>query len=93
MNKYELLVILSAEADDATKDALVSKIQSLIETKGGKVESVDKWGVRKYAYPINYKKEGYYVLFNVEANAQVPAEVEKQLNITDNVVRLMFVKK
>lgn len=93
MNKYELLVILSAEADDATKDALVSKIQSLIETKGGKVESVDKWGVRKYAYPINYKKEGYYVLFNVEANANVPAEVEKQLNITDNVVRLMFVKK
>ncbi len=93
MNKYELLVILSAEADDATKDALVNKIQSLIETKGGKVESVDKWGVRKYAYPINYKKEGYYVLFNVEANANVPAEVEKQLNITDNVVRLMFVRK
>ena len=93
MNKYELLVILSAEADDATKEALVNKIQSLIETKGGKVESVDKWGVRKYAYPINYKKEGYYVLFNVEANANVPAEVEKQLNITDNVVRLMFVRK
>lgn len=93
MNKYELLVILSAEADDATKEALISKIQSLIETKGGKVESVDKWGNRKYAYPINYKKEGYYVLFNLEANAEIPAEVEKQLNITDNVVRLMFVRK
>ena len=93
MNKYELLVILSAEADDATKEALMSKIQSLIETKGGKVESVDKWGVRKYAYPINYKKEGYYVLFNIEVPANVPSEVEKQLNITDNVVRLMFVRK
>lgn len=93
MNKYELLVILSAEADDATKDALVSKIQTMIETKGGKVESVDKWGVRKYAYPINYKKEGYYVLFNIEVPANVPGEVEKVLNITDNVVRLMFVRK
>lgn len=93
MTKYELLTILSAEADDATKDALVEKIQSMIESKGGKVENVDKWGVRKFAYPINYKKEGYYVLFNLEAPENVPAEVEKVLNITDNFVRLMFVKK
>lgn len=93
MNKYELLVILSAEIDDAAKLSLVEKIQTLIETKGGKVENVDKWGVKKFAYPINYKKEGYYVLFNLEAPANVPGEVEKVLNITDNVVRLMFVKK
>ena len=93
MNKYELLVILSAEADDATKEALINKIQSMIEAKSGKVENVDKWGVRKYAYPINYKKEGYYVLFNVEVPAEVPSEIEKQLNITDNVVRQMFVRK
>lgn len=93
MNKYEMLVILSAEIDDAAKEALTNKIQSMIEAKGGKVESVDKWGVKKYAYPINYKREGYYVLLNVEAPAEVPAIVEKQLNITENVVRLMFVRK
>ena len=93
MNKYELLVILSAEQDDAAKDALVEKIQGLIEAKGGKVESVDKWGVKKFAYPINYKKEGYYVLINFEAEKNVPNEVEKVLNITDNVVRQMYVAK
>ena len=93
MNKYELLVILSAEIDDANKDAMVEKIQNLVESKGGKVDNVDKWGVKKYAYPINYKKEGYYVLFNLEAPASALAEVEKVLNITDNVVRQMFVKK
>lgn len=93
MNKYELLVILSAETDDATREALIEKIKATLETKGGKVENVDKWGVKKYAYPINYKKEGFYVLFNLEAPANVPAEVEKLMNITDNVVRLMFVKK
>jgi small subunit ribosomal protein S6 len=93
MNKYELLVILSAQADDAANDALVEKVQSIIESKGIKVESVDKWGVKKFAYKINYKDEGVYVLFNVEADGACLAETQKLLNITDNVVRAMFSKK
>ena len=93
MNKYELLVILSAQADDAANDALVEKVQSIIESKGIKVESVDKWGVKKFAYKINYKDEGVYVLFNVEADGACLAETQKLLNITDNVVRVMFSKK
>ena len=93
MNKYELLVILSAQADDAQNDALVEKVQSIVESKGIKVESVDKWGVKKFAYKINYKDEGVYVLFNVEADGTTLAETQKLLNITDNVVRAMFSKK
>ena len=93
MNKYELLVILSAQADDAQNDALVEKVQSIVESKGIKVESVDKWGLKKFAYKINYKDEGVYVLFNVEADGTTLAETQKLLNITDNVVRAMFSKK
>ena len=93
MNKYELLVILSAQVDDAEKEALAEKVKTICESKGATVESVDKWGVRKYAYPINYKNEGYYVLYNLEANAETPREIESVLNITDNVIRHMFVKR
>jgi len=93
MNKYELLVILSAQVDDAEKEALAEKVKTICESKGATIESVDKWGVRKYAYPINYKNEGYYVLYNLEANAETPREIESVLNITDNVVRHMFVKR
>jgi small subunit ribosomal protein S6 len=93
MNKYELLLILSASNEEGDKDALIEKITKLLENKGAKVESVDKWGNKKLAYPINYKDTGYYVLMNIEAPANVPAEVQLQLNITQDVVRASFVRK
>lgn len=93
MSKYELMVIISASIDDEMKEKLVSKIQGLIEANNGTVESVDKWGVRKFAYPINYKTEGYYVVMQLTCEPSVPNAVEKQLLLTENVVRSMFVKK
>ena len=93
MNKYELLLILSASNEEGDKDALIEKVSKLLEAKGATVTSVDKWGNKKLAYPINFKNDGYYVLMNFEANAEVPAEVQKQLNITADVYRAMFVRK
>ena len=93
MNKYELLLILSASNEEGDKDALIEKVAKLLEAKGATVTSVDKWGNKKLAYPINFKNDGYYVLMNVEANAEVPAEVQKQLNITADIYRAMFVRK
>ena len=93
MNKYELLLILSASNEEGDKDAVIEKVTSLLEAKGAKIESVDKWGNKKLAYPINYKDTGYYVLVNLEAEASVPAQVQLQLNITADVVRAMFVRK
>ena len=93
MNKYELLLILSASVEEGDKDALIEKVSKILEAKGATIESVDKWGNKKFAYPINYKTEGFYVLMNVEAPANVPSQVQAQLNITADVVRSMFVRK
>lgn len=93
MNKYELMVILSNKLDDEAKEALINKVKGLIEANKGTVESVDKVGVKKYAYKINYTTEGYYVLMNVECDALVPNLVTKQLRLMEDVVRSMFVKK
>ena len=93
MNKYELLLILSASVEDGDKDALIEKVSKLLEAKGATVTSVDKWGNKKLAYPINFKTDGYYVLMNLEAPANAPQEVQKQLNITQDVYRAMFVRK
>ena len=93
MNKYELLLILSASNEEGDKDALLEKVTKLLETKGAQITSVDKWGNKKLAYPINFKHDGYYVLINFEAQANVPAEVQRQLNITADVYRAMFVRK
>ena len=93
MNKYEVLYIVNASLDDAAKEAAIEKYSALITANGGEVESVDKWGVKKFAYPIDYKNEGYYVLMNFTANPDLPAEMERQMKISDDIIRYMVIRK
>lgn len=92
MNKYQMLFIIDNGIDDEAKDAVVEKFTGLIGELGGTVSAVDKWGTRKYAYPINFKTEGYYVLVNFEANPEAPAEIERQMRIHDKIVRQMITR-
>ena len=59
----------------------------------GTLETLDKWGMRKFAYEINKQSEGYYVLMNVVCDAAAQAEIDRQMGIDDNVVRKMIIKK
>lgn len=96
MNKYELLAIYSASLNDEQKDAIVDKYSKLMEKDGGKVESVNRanpWGLRKLAYPIKYKSEGYYVLYQFEATAETCKNVVSLMRIDENVLRQMCLRK
>ena len=93
MNKYEILYIVDASISDEEKEKVVLSVKNLVESVGGVAEEPDRWGVRKYAYAINYKTEGYYVLMNFEAPEAVPQILESQLLILDGVVRQMTVAK
>ncbi len=93
MNKYELLTILPATLDDAARDAVVDKYVKLIEANKGTMTTINKWGLKKFAYPINYKNEGYYVLLEFEATADVPNTVEQLMRIDESIVRSLCLKK
>lgn len=93
MNKYELLYIISSSATEEQREELIKKFNSMIEKDGGAIENVDKWGMKKLAYPINFKNEGFYVLVNFSSNPTVIKEISSLMNITDAVVRHMFIKK
>ena len=93
MKNYELLYIIEAGVSDEKREEIISKVKALVEDNGGKAGEVDKWGVRKFAYPINYKNEGYYVLMTFEAETTVPQILESQLLITEGVVRHMVTAK
>ena len=92
MRKYDMLYILSTELTDEAKDAIVAKFENVVKENGGTVEKVDKWGVKKLAYPINYKTEGYYVLMTFESDVSLIAELKRVAGITDGILRRLITK-
>ncbi|MBR1747288.1 MAG: 30S ribosomal protein S6 [Clostridia bacterium] len=92
MNNYQLLYIIDNGIGEEETQTVIDKFSALIESLGGTVETIDKWGVRKFAYPIDYKKEGYYVLVKFSAEATVPAEIDRQMRISDKIVRQMITR-
>lgn len=93
MNKYELLYIIESDVAEDKREELIKKFVSYVENKNGTVESIDKWGMKKLAYPINFKNEGYYVLMNITMNPTDVDAMAKLMNITEGIVRQMFVRK
>ena len=92
LNSYETIFIIDAGIEEEERTALQEKFTSLIAANGT-VEAVDEWGKRRLAYLINDEAEGYYVLYNYEANPEFPAELERIAKITDGVLRTLVVKK
>lgn len=93
MKAYELLYIIDASVADDKREEIISKVNNIIANNGGKAEEAEKWGIRKFAYPIAYKNEGYYVLVNFEAPVTLPRVLESQMLIMDGVVRQMITAK
>ena len=92
MAKYETMLITSAALDEEATAALVGKFKTLIENNGT-IDSIDEWGKRRLAYPINDLMEGYYVLMTFTALPGVPAELDRQFRINENVMRSLIVSK
>lgn len=93
MNEYELLTIFSASLTEEQRDAIVNKYSEMIEKNGGKIQGVNKWGVKKFTYPISYKNEGYYVLFNFNSGADLPSQLSSKMNIDEQVMRSLCLRK
>ena len=93
MNKYELAVVVSAKIEDDERAATIEKVKAYIERFGGTITNVDEWGKKRLAYEIQKMKEGYYFFIQFDADATVPAEVEKRVRIMDNVIRFLCVRR
>ena len=94
MNRYELTYIIDAALEETARKELIEKVSALIAANGGEVEKVDEtfWGKRRLAYAINYKTEGWYVLVTMKAPAELPRELERNLQINEDVIRYLVVK-
>ena len=93
MNKYELVLVVNAKIEDDARAAVVDKAKAYVERFGGTVTEVEDWGKKKLAYEIQKMSEGYYYFIQFEAATEVPAAVEQDVRIMDNVLRFLCVKK
>lgn len=91
-NSYETMLIFSVAGGEESVQALLEKFKALV-AEHGELESVDEWGSRKLAYPINDEPEGFYALFNFTSGPEFPAELERIAKITEGVLRSLVVKK
>ena len=92
MAKYETMLITTATLDDEAIAALVGKFKSLIEANGT-IDSIDEWGKRRLAYPINDENEGIYTVINFTSEPDFPAELDRVYKITEGVMRSLIVAK
>ena len=93
MNRYEMIYIIDADLEEAARKELIEKVSALIANNGGEIEKVDEtWGKRKLAYAIDYKTEGWYVLVTFKATVELPRELERNLQINENVLRYLVIK-
>ena len=87
--KYEVLYIIDPALGEEGTAALVEKFKALVEANGT-LTSIDEWGKRRLAYPINDLMEGYYVLMTMDAKPEFPAELDRVFKITEGVLRSLI---
>lgn len=92
MRAYELMVIIDGDADDLAVDAAVERITEQITARGGEIKATDRWGRRRLAYEIDHKHEGSYVVFELLAAAGELDDLERQLRLSDDIVRHKLIR-
>lgn len=92
MRVYEMMVIFDVELDDASTQQLINRVNEMIEARGGRIATTDRWGRRRFAYEINHKHEGYYVVFEIVTEAHDLSDVSRFLRIADGAVRHKIIR-
>ncbi len=92
MRTYELMVILDSDLEERTVAPSLDRYLSVVRDGEGRVDNVDIWGRRRFAYPINKKSEGIYAVITMTANPAEVLELDRQLNLNESVVRTKLIR-
>jgi small subunit ribosomal protein S6 len=91
LRKYEIMLILPAEADEKVVGGVTDRISQILAEGGGSVEKVDRWGKRRFTYEIARQSEGLYVIVECEADPAALKELDRVLSLADEVIRFKVV--
>ncbi len=86
------MYIINPTLEEEAVNGVVEKFKTLVETNGGEISKLDRWGKRRLAYEIDDLKEGHYVLCYFNGNPAVAHELDRVMKITDEVIRHMIIR-
>ena len=89
---YEFTYIVNSVLSDEQIKSVVERIAKFIQENDGEILSVDEWGARRLAYPINKKRNGYYVNLYMKVPGDFVPRLERSLEIDDDILRYMTLK-
>jgi small subunit ribosomal protein S6 len=89
--KYETTFIIDPDLDESGFDERVEQYSGVIDSSGGEIAAVERWGMRKLAYRINHKSQGYYVHIKFTSGPDVPRALEKAYRVDEGVIRFLTV--
>jgi len=92
MSLYEHVFLTRQDASTAQVDALVEQYKAIIAAGGGKVGKTEYWGVKSISFRIKKNRKAHYTLMNIDAPAPAVAEMERQMSISEDVIRYMTIK-
>lgn len=92
MRDYELAFIIQPNIDAEGVTGVVEKVSQFVKATNGSVTSVDVWGRKTLAYPINNQKEGIYVLLKANMSPTSLGELERNLKLSEEIIRYLLVK-
>ncbi|MGE4296672.1 MAG: 30S ribosomal protein S6 [Desulfovibrionaceae bacterium] len=91
MRKYETLVLFSPEMSGENRTAIVENLTGVITREEGQILTLDDWGMRNLAYPVQKQMRGYFIRFEYVAPGKAVAEVERIIRITDGIFKFVTV--
>lgn len=92
MRNYEVVFVAAPTLASEELEGFINHIQTVVESKNGKVVKVDNWGKKSLAYKIKRFREGYYVVLNIEGDGSAIAELERRFRVTDYIIRYISVR-
>jgi small subunit ribosomal protein S6 len=91
MRLYELTVIINPTLDDTSVTSEIEKIEKQITGGGGKIEKIERWGMRRFTYKIAGHHQGLYVMYLFNAESGLNLELERGLRLNENILRFLTV--
>jgi small subunit ribosomal protein S6 len=92
MRPYEVMAIFEATTEPTVIQGELDRALDVIRTNGGNPGAIDRWGKRAFAYEVNHKREGYYVVVEFTGEAETVAALDRMLGLADDVVRHKVVR-